>query len=43
MFCHNCGNKVTEEAGFCSKCGTKLADNDSTLQTTNEPISMLAQ
>ena len=43
MFCHNCGNKVTEEAGFCSKCGTKLEDNDPTLQITNEPISTLAQ
>jgi len=23
MFCHNCGNKLTEGATFCSSCGTK--------------------
>ena len=43
MFCHKCGNKITEDAGFCSKCGTKLADNDSTPQTTIEPISTFTQ
>lgn len=43
MVCHKCGNKVTEDAGFCSKCGTKLADNASNTQTTNEPISTLTQ
>lgn len=41
MFCHKCGNKITEDAGFCSKCGTKLAVNDSTLQI--EPISTFTQ
>ena len=23
MFCHKCGNKLAEGAGFCSKCGAK--------------------
>ena len=24
MFCNNCGNKVSDSAKFCPKCGTKL-------------------
>lgn len=24
MFCHNCGNQITEASKFCDKCGTKL-------------------
>ena len=24
MFCHKCGNKVAEGAGFCQKCGEKI-------------------
>lgn len=26
MYCSNCGNQITEEARFCSFCGTKVAD-----------------
>jgi hypothetical protein len=25
MFCHKCGTKIAEGAGFCHKCGTKAA------------------
>lgn len=24
MYCYNCGNKLTECANFCNKCGTKV-------------------
>ena len=24
MFCHKCGNKVIDNAAYCSKCGAKL-------------------
>ncbi|MCF0229751.1 MAG: zinc ribbon domain-containing protein [Parasporobacterium sp.] len=28
MFCHNCGEKLPDNAGFCPKCGTKLMPAD---------------
>ena len=38
MFCHKCGNKSIEGAGFCFKCGTRLVAGDSVQQTPSEPI-----
>lgn len=43
MFCHKCGNIITENAAFCQKCGTKLIDNNIALQATDVPVSVVAQ
>jgi hypothetical protein len=32
MFCHKCGNKVAENAGFCHKCGAKMVADQSSQQ-----------
>ena len=32
MFCHKCGNKNLEGATFCQKCGTPMANGNSTQQ-----------
>lgn len=37
MFCHKCGNKIAEDAGFCHNCGTKVIQGD----ITQEPLNML--
>jgi len=34
MFCHKCGNKCLEGAGFCSKCGAKMISETVSLQDT---------
>ena len=36
MFCHKCGNKITEGAGFCHKCGVNVAGAHA--QPTNEKL-----
>lgn len=36
MFCHKCGNKITERAGFCHKCGAKLVVEENTHQANIE-------
>jgi hypothetical protein len=33
MFCHKCGNKSLEDAGFCQKCGEKLIKDEAAQQT----------
>ncbi|SFL98111.1 zinc ribbon domain-containing protein [Pelosinus propionicus] len=43
MFCHKCGNIITENAAFCQKCGTKLMDNNIVSQATDVPVSVVAQ
>lgn len=43
MFCHKCGTKVADEAGFCHNCGNKMVREDITQEplnvfpTNNEP------
>jgi len=39
MFCHNCGNKLAEDASFCNKCGTKSmqVDKNPTQQAITVP------
>ena len=32
MFCHKCGNKITENAAFCPKCGTKITGGNTAQQ-----------
>ena len=48
MFCHKCGNQLTEDSGFCSNCGEKLAvettaqhssDESTPKSTSSPPIS----
>ena len=41
MFCHKCGNKTTEGAGFCHKCGAKLMKNEAMphLSTSNVHVA----
>jgi predicted nucleic acid-binding Zn ribbon protein len=33
MFCHNCGNKLPEDAAFCSSCGAKIQASASNVCT----------
>ena len=28
MKCKNCGNEISEEAKFCSNCGTRISNNN---------------
>ena len=39
MFCHKCGNKLTETVAFCPKCGAKLIVEDTIQQITEIPMS----
>lgn len=39
MFCQNCGNKITENAAFCPKCGKKIIPEDNVQQKTKTTIS----
>lgn len=32
MFCKNCGNQISDNAAFCTKCGTKVSVKASTVQ-----------
>ncbi len=34
MFCHKCGNEISSDAEYCSKCGAKLerANNEENIQ-----------
>lgn len=36
MFCHKCGNKPMEGAGFCNNCGAKLIVEDTGAQIVTE-------
>ena len=40
MFCHKCGKQAPDDAGFCYKCGTKLAVEDTEQQAIVEPITV---
>lgn len=35
MFCHECGNKIVDDAEFCENCGTKIIQDDITRKTSN--------
>lgn len=37
MYCHKCGTKVAEGAGFCHNCGTKMIQGD----TVQEPLEVI--
>ncbi len=37
MFCSNCGNKLPDNAKFCTECGAKIASAES--QPTQQPAS----
>lgn len=37
MFCHKCGTKVADDAGFCHNCGTKMVQGD----TVQEPLEVI--
>ena len=39
MFCHKCGKQVPDDAGFCFKCGTKIARNENIQNTLEKPVS----
>lgn len=34
MYCHKCGTKVADDAGFCQKCGAELMADEAVSQTT---------
>ena len=42
MFCHICGNKVAEGAGFCHKCGSKLMADATTQQSPDNNINSVS-
>lgn len=37
MYCHKCGTKVADDAGFCQKCGAELMADEAVSQTTATP------
>lgn len=41
MYCENCGNQMSDNAKFCSKCGAKTSD--STYESVNEPFKSQTQ
>lgn len=36
MFCHKCGAKIADDAGFCHKCGTKVVHTEA--EPENTPV-----
>ena len=38
MFCHQCGNKLPDDARFCGKCGARIAEGQNAAQTTQRPL-----
>ena len=36
MYCKNCGNEIKENENFCGKCGTKVNDNISNINTDTD-------
>lgn len=43
MFCHKCGTKVPDDAGFCPKCGTKLIGDTPMGQSASAPSNSPVQ
>lgn len=41
MFCHKCGNQISEGAAFCHKCGTKTVVDEPTQQVSVSPPTTL--
>lgn len=37
MFCHKCGNQLSDDAAFCPKCGTKLNTNANEQSVSVQP------
>jgi flagellar basal body-associated protein FliL len=36
MFCKNCGKEIADDSAFCSKCGTKLSNNNPVINDSDD-------
>jgi len=41
MFCHNCGNKVSDRTEFCISCGKAVAHTTSKTATPNKMVTLV--